>query len=503
MPWKRKMHHGGTSQQEQVGPSLADEVCAIDEEVSHLTRLKSEPSQRTRASFYTGQKRPISTFKLLSGRESNCSGMGRFSSADCSYTLRKHLPVKGPWCVDDMDSEAYISQFSTDGSLLVGGFRGSHIRIYNAEKKWKIHKDITCKRLRWTVSDIALSPDQRYLTFFQLPTPRGRSRVLALVWLVLNQWRIDVHAYSSLSPTVHIVNVQNAVRESHANITEIHEGLEFSDDDDGFSFGIFSVKFSKDGRELVVGNNNESICIYDLGASKVTERIHAHVADVNVVTFADETSDVLYSGSDDSLCKVWDRRCHKRQKPVGVLTGHLDGITFIDSGGDGHYFISNCKDQTIKLWDLRKMSSTTKDCTPKSYEWDYRWMTYPSEARYLKHPYDQSLATFRGHSVLRTLIRCYFSPMHSTGQRYIYTGSSDQCVYIYDVATGNVVEKLRWHGSIIRDCSWHPYLPTFVSSSWDGYLVRWEATEDDKDPSMLKAGKQRMHPEGYQLSFVL
>ncbi|XP_039810063.1 LEC14B protein-like isoform X2 [Panicum virgatum] len=414
MRWKRKIHHGGPSEQQQVSP-LVDEVCAIDEEVSHLCRIKSEPSQRTRASIYAGQKRPVSTFKLLSGRESNCSGMGRFSSADCSYALRKHLPVKGPWCVDDMDSEAYISQFSADGSLLIGGFRGSHIRVYNSEKNWKVHKDITCKRLRWTISDIALSPDQRFL------------------------------AYSSLSPTVHIVNVQNAVRESHANIT----------------------------------------------------------ADVNVVTFADETSDVLYSGSDDSLCKVWDRRCHKKQKPVGVLTGHLDGITFIDSRGDGHYFISNCKDQTIKLWDLRKMSSTTKECTPKGYEWDYRWMTYPSEARYLKHPYDQSLATFRGHSVLRTLIRCYFSPMHSTGQRYIYTGSSDQCVYIYDVATGKVVEKLRWHGSIIRDCSWHPYLPTLVSSSWDGYLVRWEATEDGRDPSMLKTWKQRMHPEGYTVSFVL
>lgn len=70
-------------------------------------------------------------------------------------------------------------------------------------------------------------------------------------------------------------------------------------------------------------------------------------------------------------------------------------------------------------------------------------------------------------------------------------------------ATGKVVEKLRWHGSIIRDCSWHPYLPTLVSSSWDGYLVRWEATEDVKDPFMLTTGKQRMHPEGYTLSFVL
>lgn len=471
MHCKRKAPHGEPSQQEQASPADANGLFAIEEEICHLTRLKSEPSDRTRTPLHARKKCHISTFKLLSGRESNLSGFGRFSSADCSYALRDHLPVKGPWCVDDMDSEAYISQFSSDGSLLIGGFRGGHIRIYNADNKWKIHKDITCKKLRWTVSDIALSPDQRYL------------------------------AYSSLSPTVHIVNVQSALKESHANITEIHEGLDFSDDDDEFSFGIFSVKFSKDGHHLVVGNNNESICIYDLGANKVTERFHAHMADVNVVTFADESSDVLYSGSDDSLCKVWDRRCRKRGKPVGTLTGHLDGITFIDSRGDGRYFISNCKDQTIKLWDIRKMSSTLKDCTPKAHEWDYRWMTYPSEARHLKHPYDQSLATFRGHSVLRTLIRCYFSPSHSTGQKYIYTGSSDQCVYIYDVATGNVVERLKWHGSIVRDCSWHPCLPTLVSSSWDGYLARWEATEDDDDPSKLKRWKQKMQPEGY--TFVL
>lgn len=37
--------------------------------------------------------------------------------------------------------------------------------------------------------------------------------------------------------------------------------------------------------------------------------------------------------------------------------GHLEGITFIDTRGDGRYFISNGKDQTIKLWDIRKMSS--------------------------------------------------------------------------------------------------------------------------------------------------
>lgn len=47
----------------------------------------------------------------------------------------------------------------------------------------------------------------------------------------------------------------------------------------------------------------------------------------------------------------------EKSRAVGVLEGHLEGITFIDSFGDGQYFISNSKDQTIKLWDIRKMSS--------------------------------------------------------------------------------------------------------------------------------------------------
>uniref|UniRef100_A0A0D9WCP0 Uncharacterized protein n=1 Tax=Leersia perrieri TaxID=77586 RepID=A0A0D9WCP0_9ORYZ len=406
-------------------PDPVPEPFTIDEEVSHLTRIRSEPTQRTLGDFRPGHKRAMSTLELLSGRESGRMRSGGFSTADCAYTARKHMPTKGPWCVDDMNSEAYVSQFSSDGSLLVAGFR----------------------------------------------------------------------AYSSLSPIVHIVNVQSAGKESQANVTEIHDGLEFSnDDDDEYSFGIFSVKFSKDGQEIVVGNSDRSINVYDLRANKVSVRIRAHAADVNAVTFADESGNVLYSGSDDNLCKVWDRRCLAREKPAGVLTGHLDGITFIDSRGDGRYFISNCKDQTIKLWDVRKMSASIKGRQPRFFDWDYRWMSFPSEARHCRHPNDQSLATYRGHSVLRTLIRCYFSPVHSTGQRYIYTGSSDESVYIYDMVTGDIVEKLSWHGSIIRDCNWHPYNPTIVSSSWDGYLARWEASGDEDDPCLLTENEQRTSP---------
>ena len=38
--------------------------------------------------------------------------------------------------------------------------------------------------------------------------------------------------------------------------------------------------------------------------------------------------------------------------------------------------------------------------------------------------------TFHGHSVVRTLIRCYFSPAETTGQQYIYSGSADGRIHV-------------------------------------------------------------------------
>lgn len=68
-------------------------------------------------------------------------------------------------------------------------------------------------------------------------------------------------------------------------------------------------------------------------------QIDAHDDDVNTVAFADSSSQLLFSGSDDALCKVWDRRTLRedRPQPVGHLAGHRDGITFIHSKVWDHY----------------------------------------------------------------------------------------------------------------------------------------------------------------------
>jgi hypothetical protein len=53
---------------------------------------------------------------------------------------------------------------------------------------------------------------------------------------------------------------------------------------------------------------------------------------------------------------VWDRRALGRgARPAGLLLGHTEGVTHLDARGDGRYLLSNAKDQTARLWDIRKV----------------------------------------------------------------------------------------------------------------------------------------------------
>ena len=258
-------------------------------------------------------------------------------------------------------------------------------------------------------------------------------------------------------------------------------------------FQIWSLRFSGDGREIVAGTSDHSVYVHDVETRQSVLRIPGHLDDVNAVCFGDKHSPhILYSGSDDTTIKVWDRRSLAGGREAGVFLGHTEGLTYVDSKGDGRYVLSNAKDQTAKLWDLRKMISAEKadqiDPSRFTTEFEYRTSSF-DESSWRPHPHDCSLVTFRGHSVLRTLIRCHFSPPGSTDSRYVYSGSYDGSVYIWNMdatlkAKINVLETTKdsrprnfdadaitydfmgrdagsWK-TCVRDASWHPYAPVIA-----------------------------------------
>jgi WD repeat-containing protein 23 len=108
-----------------------------------------------------------------------------------------------------------------------------------------------------------------------------------------------------------------------------------------------------------------------------------HDDEINTVCWANrESSNILFTGSDDCFVKVWDRRAFASgNKPAGVFVGHQEGVTNIASKGDGLYLASNAKDQLLKVWDIRKMQDNNtfeNKLKPlvRDHGFDYRMQKY-------------------------------------------------------------------------------------------------------------------------------
>lgn len=238
----------------------------------------------------------------------------------------------------NLNARCYSGQFSEDGSFFFACGQDFKVRMYDTSNPydWKYYKTVHYYGGQWTITDATLSPDNKHL------------------------------AYSSIRSLICLANTEQGDNSEprHLDFSDMGSGGHGHGGGGGWArsrghFGIWSLRFSGDGSEIVAGTSDQSVYVYDLEAQRSILRIPGHTDDVNAVCFGDKMSPhILYSGSDDTTLKVWDRRSLASMRPAGMFLGHTEGLTYIDSKGDGRYVISNGKDQTCKLWDLRNMVST-------------------------------------------------------------------------------------------------------------------------------------------------
>eukprot|EP00455_Lapot_gusevi_P044322 TRINITY_DN5521_c0_g1_i3.p1 TRINITY_DN5521_c0_g1~~TRINITY_DN5521_c0_g1_i3.p1 ORF type:complete len:341 (+),score=72.29 TRINITY_DN5521_c0_g1_i3:33-1025(+) len=325
-------------------------------------------------------------------------------------------------------------KFSQDGSVFCAASQDGAIHLVDSTS-WKTIKSIEARDVGWSIIDIDYSPDQRFVI------------------------------YSSWSAYIHMCNVDGDY--------ELHEALELE------PTCMFGIRFSPNNREILAGCRYGSVMMYDVERKRRVASFRGHEDDINAVCYVQNNPNMFATASDDTLCKIWDQRDSNR-RCVGGFIGHQQGLTSVSSSGN--YILTNSKDQSLKLWDLRKMheENTLDQYTESRTEsdFDYRWQRFHRSARVSRAPQDNSLNSFVGHSVAQTLIRADFSPQHNTAGRYVYSGSANRSVYIYDILTSRIVDVIDGHRDIVRDVSWHPYLPLLATSSWDSSCGRYEYRMD-------------------------
>jgi hypothetical protein len=99
----------------------------LDHDLTHATALRNAASAGSARLANVKPCELVNTQTMLAGREFNVSKNGRFSRAECCHVASRYLPTDGPSVVEQLNSRAYIGQFSKDGSLFVAGFQ---VRIH-------------------------------------------------------------------------------------------------------------------------------------------------------------------------------------------------------------------------------------------------------------------------------------------------------------------------------------------------------------------------------------
>eukprot|EP00808_Paulinella_micropora_P006199 g22530.t1 len=212
---------------------------------------------------------------------------------------------------------------------------------------------------------------------------------------------------------------------------------------------VTSLRWSKDGKELAVGNSQQTVQIWDIKMLKLVRSMQGHSGRVSSLCWG--SSDLLSSGSRDSLILHHDVRAAAHR--VATLQSHSEEVCGLEWSPDSRHLASGGNDNLCCVWDGRK------SCTSN---------TLPAARGYCS---PRPLQVFPDHcAAVKALAWCPWQPsILATGG-----GTADRCIRIFDTVNGKCTAGVDTKSQV---CSllWSRHSKELVSAHGynDNQLILW------------------------------
>ncbi|KAG8821289.1 general transcription repressor [Serendipita sp. 411] len=219
---------------------------------------------------------------------------------------------------------------------------------------------------------------------------------------------------------------------------------------------VCCVRFSKDGKFLATGCNRTAQ-IFDMATGEMVCQLSDDKAVVEgdlyirSVCFSPDGK-YLATGAEDRQIRIWDIA---KRRIRNLFEGHDQEIYSLDFSSTGHLIVSGSGDRTARIWDME---------TGKSRILSIEGNSNPNDASGDTPMNEGSAATDAGVT----------SVAISPDGRLVAAGSLDTVVRLWDVQTGNLLEKLKGHRDSVYSVAFTPDGRGLVSGSLDKTLKYWE-----------------------------
>lgn len=217
---------------------------------------------------------------------------------------------------------------------------------------------------------------------------------------------------------------------------------------------VYSICFSPKGNMLVSGSYDEAVFLWDVRAARVMRSLPAHSDPVSSVDFVRDGT-LIVSCSHDGLIRVWDTATGQCLRTIV----HEDNapVTCVRFSPNGKYILAWTLDNCIRLWNYiegkGKCVKTYQGHANKQYSLAGAFGTYGAS-----QPGPEQFA-------------------------FIASGSEDGTIFLWDVSSKNVLQKLEGHGDAVLSVDTHPTEKIIASAGLDRTIRIWKARNKPPTPS--------------------
>ncbi len=217
----------------------------------------------------------------------------------------------------------------------------------------------------------------------------------------------------------------------------------------GHSDGVLDVAFSPNGRQLVSCSYDNSARVWALESGETLDELNGHSWWVWSARFSPDASQIVTASQDRSAI-VWRRTGAGKFEPIARFTDHEGPVYAASFSPDAKRIATAGYDQTIRLWQPDNV--TTLDV----------------EARVAGTSGSSDAVTMRGHTgAVRSID---FDPTGAT----LLSGSHDNTLRLWNVASGESIKALRGHGRRVESVAFSPNGQLAASAGQDGSVRVWD-----------------------------
>ncbi|KAK5994047.1 Vegetative incompatibility HET-E-1-like protein [Cladobotryum mycophilum] len=247
-----------------------------------------------------------------------------------------------------------------------------------------------------------------------------------------------------------------------------------------------SVAFSADLTSMAI-SISEKIMVCEIDTCECLQTLVGHEDTVSSLAFSSTDSKLLASGSDDKTVRIWrvgTGECLRR------LEADTDGVKLVAISADSTLVASISSFQTLRIWQIG-----TGKCLHKSKDGDYiQLAVFSSDLKYLafaniKGIHVRHLNTGKYLQLQRNnLLRIGSIAFSPDAALIVASGEDDGFLEVWQTDTGECLQKIMAHGSIISSLAFSSDSRLVVSCSHDSTVRIWQ----------LNTGKYPQTSESYR-----